>query len=117
MGQNHEGRDLLTVTYDNQSLGTYSVRAAKQYIHIKSAAVWDMTKGYLFPAITDGPGGSGPRRGTSPLSAPQVTKAFKSFIPTLWEKRLYEWSVKGGPSMPVHIRESYRETRKKQFAA
>lgn len=39
----------------------------------------DMTKGYLFPTIFNGPERSGPRRGNSPLSAFQITEALKSY--------------------------------------
>ena len=38
-----------------------------------------MTKGYLFPTITDGNGEAGPRRETSQLSAAQMTKGLKSY--------------------------------------
>ena len=70
---------LLTTTYDNQSFAICPVRDVEQYIQIGTAAGWDMTKGYLFPTITDGNGEAGPRRGTSPLSAAQMTKGLKSY--------------------------------------
>ena len=77
-----DGADhLLINTYDNQSLTICPVRAIEQYIQIRTAAVWDMTKGYLFPTITDGNGEAGPRRGTSPLSAAQMNKDLK-----LWQE-------------------------------
>ena len=75
-----DGADhLLTIAYDNQSLAICPVRAVEQYIRIGSAVGWDMTKGYLFPTITPGTGKSGPRRGTSPLSAAQMTRSLKTY--------------------------------------
>ena len=69
-----DGADhLLTITYDNQSLMICPVRAVEQYIQIVTAAGWDMTKGYLFPIITEGNG----EARTSPLSAVQMIKYLK----------------------------------------
>ena len=83
-----DGADhLMTVAYDNKSLATCPVRAVEQYVQIGSAVGWDMTKGYLFPTITAGAGRTGPRRGTSPISAAQMTRALKTYARAAGERQ------------------------------
>ena len=62
------------LTYDKQSLAILPVQAVEEYIQIGTAVGWNMTKGYLFPTITEESWGSKPHRRTSLLSATQITK-------------------------------------------
>lgn len=62
---------FLTVTYDR--------RLAQHQQSNSSAIGWDMTKVYLFLAISIEKELTGPRRGTSPLSAAQMMKSLRSF--------------------------------------
>ena len=45
-----------------------------------------MTKGYLFPTITNGNGKTGPRRGNSPLSAAQMTRSLQAYATSAGKK-------------------------------
>ena len=73
-----DGADhLMTVEYNTKRMTTRPIRAVEQYIAVGTALGWNMTQRYLFPRISRRSNTGAPIRGKTPLSSPDMTKAFK----------------------------------------
>ena len=68
---------LMTVEYNTKRMTTCPIRAVEQYIAVGTALGWNMTQRYLFPRISRRPNTGALIRGKTPISAPDMTKAFK----------------------------------------
>ena len=75
-----DGADhLLTVPYTEDFVATCPVKAVEQFIAVGTHLSWDMTTGYLFPAILPAAEvGGKPIRGQNPSSASQMTAKKKT---------------------------------------
>ena len=68
---------LMTVEYDTKRMTTCPIRAGEQYIAVGTALGWNITRGYLFPRISQRPNTGAPIKGKTPILAPDMTKALK----------------------------------------